>query len=163
MAKAEPAFTVKHTRVGHLQASVKADPQLGFRCAADLGTEVEALRVPAKRPPIPIVRQVGELVLFGGVVESVDLAEAKAFCKQLKVDALDRTWTDWRLPTLAEVQSIADSFRGPGPFWTADGAAKQQPAGDRPEPTDPWATEDADPSEPLAARCVHAGSGGTPR
>jgi formylglycine-generating enzyme required for sulfatase activity len=158
MAKADPAFTVKSSRVGHLQASSKADPQLGFRCAADLGPEVEVLRVPAKRLPIPIVRPVGALVLFGGVVESVDHEEAAAFCKQLKVDAQDRTWTEWRLPTLAEVQAIADSYRGPGPFWAADGAAIQRPVGERPEPTDPWVTKEAEPSEPLAARCVHDGT-----
>jgi hypothetical protein len=115
--------------------------------------------VPAKRPPIPIVRQVGELVLFGGVVESVDHKEAAAFCKKLKLDAMERTWSEWRLPTFAEVQAIADSFRGPGPFWTADGAVIQRPVGTRHVPTDPWVAEEAEPSEPLAARCVHAGTG----
>jgi hypothetical protein len=128
---------------------------LGFRCAADLGGDVEVLRVPAKRPALPIARQVGQLWLFGGVAESVDRSEAAEFCKLLKVEAFDRTFTEWRLPTLAEVQAVADSFRGPGPFWTEDGAAVQKPVADRPAPTDPWEAETADPSEPLAARCVH--------
>lgn len=156
MEKAPAAFSVKGPRVGHVQARAEADPQLGFRCAADLAADVEVLRVPAKRPAIPIVRKVGELWLFGGVVESVDQKEAAVFCKQLKVETESITYSDWRLPTNADVQSIVDSFRGPGPFWVADGAIVQKPVGDKPAPTDPWVAEDAKSSEPLAARCVHA-------
>ena len=159
--KAEPAFVVKMGRVGEVQAGIGADPQRGFRCAADLGTDVPVLRVPAKRPAIPIMRQSGELWVFGGVVEAVDHDEAAAFCKHLKLDTEERTWSDWRLPTRAEVLGIVDSYRGPGPFWTADGAIVQKGEGERPVPTDPWVPEDADPSEPLAARCVHVTPGTT--
>lgn len=158
-ANAEPAFVVKNGRVGHLQAGVGSDPLRGFRCAADLGPDVEVLRVPAKRPAIPTMRTIGELALFGGVVEAVDHDEAAAFCKALKIEAEDKTWTDWRLPTSAEVESIAGSFRGPGPFWTADGAVVQSKQGALPAPSDPWVAATVDPSEPLAARCVHAAAG----
>jgi formylglycine-generating enzyme required for sulfatase activity len=160
-AKSEPAFVVKNGRVGHLQAGVGFDPLRGFRCAADLGPDVEVLRVPAKRPAIPTMRIVGELALFGGVVEAVDRDEAATFCKLLKIDAEDKAWTEWRLPTTAEVQAIAEFFRGPGPFWTADGAVVQQKQEALRGPKDPWVVEEADASEPLAARCVHAAPAAT--
>ncbi|HET6583648.1 MAG TPA: SUMF1/EgtB/PvdO family nonheme iron enzyme [Nannocystaceae bacterium] len=161
-ADAKPAFVVKSGRVGHLQAGVGADPMRGFRCAADLGPEVEALRVPADPPPIPTMRRVGELALFGGVVEAVDHDEAATFCEKLKIEAEGQVWKEWRLPTSAEVQAIAEFFRGPGPFWTADGAVVQSKQGALPSPKDPWVAEEADPGEPLAARCVHAGDPATP-
>jgi formylglycine-generating enzyme required for sulfatase activity len=153
-AKRGQSFAVKSGRVGHVQTNPKADAQIGFRCAADLGADVEVLQVPAKPAPIPWVWTVGELTLFGGVAEAVDRDEAAAFCDKLKVDAEGRTWTEWRLPTIAEVLAIAESFRGPGPFWAADGAVvqvKQEPPA---KPT--WEPEDAKPTEALAARCVHA-------
>ncbi|MEZ4385280.1 MAG: SUMF1/EgtB/PvdO family nonheme iron enzyme [Nannocystaceae bacterium] len=134
-------------------------PNLGFRCAADLldGRDTP-LRVPAATATIPFTRDAGSgLDVFGGIAEAVSKAEAERFCELLAVPGPgDAPLTGWRLPTTAEVLAIADSFRGPGPFWTADGAVIQ--AGDTPVilPDAPWTTlEVDDPSAAaLAARCV---------
>lgn len=148
------AWVVKHTRVGDRIGASEPDGMIGFRCAADLGDQ-PSIDVPAGAPDLPIVKQAGSVHLFGGVAEAVDRDEAAAFCEALEVDALGRKWTDWRLPTLAEITAIADVFRGPGPFWTADGAAIQRGSEGRPKPGDPWVAETAEPGEALAARCVH--------
>jgi formylglycine-generating enzyme required for sulfatase activity len=126
---------------------------IGFRCAADLGADVEQLEVPNPAPPVPLLVSGEGLDVFGGVAEAVDRKEAASFCKALKVDVRGETRTDWRLPTLAEVQSLAQVFRGPGPFWAKDGAIAQVDAGD---PTGPWSKVDADKGDALAARCVRA-------
>ncbi|MBX7079314.1 MAG: formylglycine-generating enzyme family protein [Nannocystaceae bacterium] len=146
----------KAARVGDRQHSDAADPLRGFRCVADLGADAPKLTVPAQTLPLPIVREVGQqLRLFGGVAEAVDASEALTFCERLEVEALGRTWSDWRLPTLAEIESIAAMFRGPGPFWTAEGAAEQRPPSGQPTADTPWVTVELGAKGAAAARCVH--------
>ena len=82
--------------------------------------------------------------------EDITLMNAAAFCEALELADFD----DWRLPTRAEVRTVADSFRGPGPFWASDGAIAQKGPGSTPVPSDPWEPEDAADNEALAARCV---------
>ncbi len=133
---------------------VAQTPRLGFRCAADLvpGRDTP-LTVPAGPAPIPTTRAEGALQLFGGVAEAVDRAEARRFCELLTVPAGDGAeLTGWRLPTLAEVHSIAAIFRGPGPFWLADGAAAQDDGTSRPADDAPWVNVPAQDDEALAAR-----------
>lgn len=132
------------------------DPRLGFRCAADLRREDAPLQVPAPVAPIPIVRTEGALQLFGGVVEAVDQEEARRFCAELQVPYGGETMTGFRLPTLAEIESLAAVFRGPGPFWAEDGAAVQISETSPPEPTDPWKADMVESDRALAARCVRA-------
>lgn len=155
---AEPSarWVWKSARVGDRYPGEGGDPMLGFRCAADLGADTPALQVPAKTPPLPISRTIDRFELFGGVAEAVDFDEAQAFCSGLVLDYHGHKLGDWRLPTLAEVQLIASGFRGPGPFWIADGATVQRGEGKSPAPDDPWVAETAEPGEPLAARCIHA-------
>lgn len=146
----------KSARLGDRYPEDDADAMLGFRCAADLGGEVPRLLVPVAPKPLPMVRPLETLRLFGGIAEAVSLAEAKTFCERLTVNAEGRKWTDWRLPTLAEVNGIAEAFRGPGPFWSASDGPIAQVAGAA--PTDRWVTlESADGKngDALAARCVH--------
>lgn len=157
-----PQHVFKSARLGDRYAEDGADPILGFRCVADLGADVAALTVPAQPPPLPMVRPAGPaipLMLFGGIAEAVSVSEAAAFCDAVAVEAQGRKWTDWRLPTLAEVTTIAATFRGPGPFWTAtEGAITQQGEAGKPAPTDPWVAAPAagDPGDEVAAaRCVH--------
>ena len=122
---------------------------------ADLDDGEVGLTVPADAAAIPHVVG-GALQIFGGVAESVDRDEAAAFCDNLTVPWEGAELSEWRLPTLQEVQDNAQLFRGPGPFWIVDGAATQYEVGSerRPKPDAPWRTEDAEPVEPLAARCV---------
>lgn len=104
---------------------------------------------------MPLIRDTGRgLSIFGGVAEAVSFEEAERFCQVLAVPHDGETVADWRLPTLDEVRTIADAFRGPGPFWTKDGAVVQRGEGTRPLPDDPWQPEDATSNEALAARCV---------
>jgi formylglycine-generating enzyme required for sulfatase activity len=162
LAKAGPAPTghvFKSARVGDRYVEDDADAMLGFRCAADLGGEVAPLQVPAQAPPLPVFRPVGELKLFGGIAEAVSLDEANAFCEAVAIELEGQKFIDWRLPTLAEVTAIAEFYRGPGPFWTAnDGPIEQKAAGKSPSPDDPWVslgTADSVKGEAFAARCVH--------
>ncbi len=151
-------WTWKSARLGDRYATNQADALLGFRCAADLGADTPSLEVPAKAPQLPISRSIDKWEVFGGVAEAVDREEADAFCGGLVVKVHGRTLSDWRLPTLAEVDVIAPVFRGPGPYWLADGAVIQKNAeGKSPQPGDPWVAEEAEPNESLAARCIHAG------
>jgi len=137
-----------------------SQPSLGFRCAADLvpGRD-EPLTIPEGPPQVPLWRKTEELEVFGGVAEAVSRPEAERFCEALRVSGDDEVRADWRLPTLAEVERIADSYRGPGPFWTADGAAAQQREDGPPRPSDPWVAAAADPNEALLARCVRTAGG----
>jgi formylglycine-generating enzyme required for sulfatase activity len=154
MADVAGSHVVKGGRSGARQPKREPDPLVGFRCVDGLDAGEAALVVPALAAEIPHVIGTG-VQIFGGVAESVDREEAAAFCEQLKVDGNGETFDDWRLPTLEEVQSIAAYFRGPGPFWTADGAATQHDgSGKRPADDAPWVREDPQPGEPLAARCV---------
>ncbi|MEX1367916.1 MAG: SUMF1/EgtB/PvdO family nonheme iron enzyme [Nannocystaceae bacterium] len=147
-----PRFVMKGGKTGARRDTIGSDKRVGFRCAADLEPDEIPLTVPAEPPPIKVARPVGDdLLMFGGVAEAVDRREAEQFCAALRIEVDGEPREGWRLPTLAEVQSIAELFRGPGPFWTADGAAVQ--GGSR-RPNDPWVEEDATPDEPLAARCV---------
>lgn len=136
-------------------------PRLGFRCAGDLvpGRDTP-LTVPANVATVPLTRSEGALRIFGGVAEAVSQAEARRFCELLTVAIPGGdTLTGWRLPTLAELQTIASVFRGPGPFWTADGAAAQEDGTSSADADDeaPWQAIPADPGEALAARCVREG------
>ena len=120
----------------------------------DLAEGETALIVPELAARIPSVVG-GTLQIFGGVAESVDRDEAAAFCDAVSIEFEGQTLDDWRLPTLEEVQETADMFRGPGPFWLADGAATQHDgSGKRPMADAPWVREDPEATEPLAARCV---------
>ena len=121
---------------------------LGFRCASDLRPSDEVLRVPTEASTFDLVRGLGELQVFPGVAEAVSRSEAQAFCRKLKVASGGVQLTGWRLPTLAEVTSLATIFRGPGPFWTRDGVAAQVSS------RDPWVAETARDDEALTARCV---------
>jgi formylglycine-generating enzyme required for sulfatase activity len=148
------SFVVKGGRAGARQPKKDADPNLGFRCANDLAEGETPLLVPSIAAPIPILAGQG-LQIFGGVAESVDREEAAKFCEHVKITDTSPPFDDFRLPTLEEVVSIKEFFRGPGPFWLVDGAATQHDgSGKRPEPDAPWTREDPKPSEPLAARCV---------
>lgn len=129
-------------------------PEIGFRCATPLDPKRDKeLRVPAPVPKLPLVRAEAGIELFGVVAEAVDRKEAVRFCENLRVEDGGTVKDDWRLPTLEEIRSIAGSFRGPGPFWAADGAVIQ-PSGPAPRPEDPWAVEEAKSSAALGARCV---------
>jgi formylglycine-generating enzyme required for sulfatase activity len=147
---------VKAGKVGSRRAASGSRPDVGFRCAGDLAEGTEPLKIPADAPDVPPFRpsENASLSVFGGVAEAVDRREAAAFCDKLRVPSDDGVLEGWRLPTLGEVQSLTDVFRGPGPFWIVEGAAAQKGEGRRPVPTDPWAIVDADPGESLAARCV---------
>jgi hypothetical protein len=138
---------------------VAQHPNIGFRCAADLmeGRDTR-LRVPAATATVPFTRDAGNgLDIFGGIAEAVSKPEAERFCELLAIPGPgDDRVTGWRLPTTAEVQAIADVFRGPGPFWTADGAVIQDSGTPVVLPNTPWtplAIEDPS-AEALAARCV---------
>jgi hypothetical protein len=94
-------------------------------------------------------------LIFGGVIEAVNFAEAQAFCAALAVPGPgDAPLTGWRLPTRAEVVTIARGFRGPGPFWAADGGVIQEDRTSDPGDEAPWVALEAGPEEALAARCV---------
>ena len=145
---------VKGGRAGARQPKKDPEPVIGFRCVDDLEAGEPSLVVPSLSAEIPLAAG-PDVQFFGGVAESVDRDEAVAFCDRLKVDAGGSMLDDWRLPTFDEVQANAQFFRGPGPFWTSDGAATQHDgSGKRPEPTAAWTREEAEPSEPLAARCA---------
>ena len=147
---------VKAGKVGSRRGAAGARPDIGFRCAGDLAQGTEPLKIPADAPEVPPFRasEKASLAVFGGVAEAVDRREAAAFCDKLRVPSDAGVLEGWRLPTLGEVQSLTDVFRGPGPFWIVEGAAAQKGEGLRPVPTDPWAIVDAAPGESLAARCV---------
>ena len=146
----------KGGRCGTVREETLPAPKLGFRCAGDVDPQEVPLRVPADPPEVPLAYPAGQsLLLFGGVAEAVDHREAQRYCEALTVEFRGRTFDAWALPTLEQVQAIAESFQGPGPFWTAQGAAIQQGAGQRPVPHDPWVALDAGADESLAARCIH--------
>lgn len=146
-------FVMKGGKAGLRREVTGADRRLGFRCVADLGADEVALKVPAEPPQIPILRDAGGgLQVFGGVAEAVDRREAEAFCSVLKVEHAGKIHEGWRLPTLAEIQTISDAYRGPGPFWAADGAVGQKDGKDGPDA--PWELAQAADGDALAARCV---------
>ncbi len=131
--------------------------QLGFRCAADVEPDPEnpLLTVPKSAPMVPLVRTSGALEVFGGVAEAVSRKEAEAFCQALSVPLAGSVLGDWRLPDEAEVTAIADVFRGPGPFWTRDGAVTQHVDGESSVDDEaPWRAVSYPANTALAARCV---------
>lgn len=126
-------------------------PTLGFRCSADLRPDDEILANPEPASSIPFTAVEGDYEVFGGAVDGVSKAEAEAFCEVVRVPSGDSVSTDWRLPTRDEVRTLAEVFRGPGPFWTSEGAIVQA------EPynaASAWVDDPAEDDEPLAARCV---------
>ncbi len=135
-----------------------ADPMIGFRCAADPAPQEVVLEVPEGPAPVPSLRTQGDLEVFGGIAESADAREARAFCAALAVPdpARDRIVTGFRLPTRDEVRRISEIFRGPGPFWAADGAIGQEAPGASPTPAAdaPWRDLDLPETTPLWVRCV---------
>jgi formylglycine-generating enzyme required for sulfatase activity len=152
-------FVMKGGKAGLRKDSPGADRRLGFRCVADLGPDDVALQVPAEPPAIPILRDAGNnLQVFGGVAEAVDRREAEAFCSALRVEHEGKLHEGWRLPTLTEVQAIHALFRGPGPFWAAEGAVTQKNAG-KGGPEEPWEQNEAADGDALAARCVRDATG----
>ena len=153
-----PRFLSKGGKTGTRMPQDGPDPRLGFRCAADLGADESPLEAPEQPPAIPLVRRASAtLTVFGGVAEAVNRNEAEKFCTVLRVEHEGQVYEGWRLPTLAEVQSIPDNFRGPGPFWGVDGAMIRRPgkapAGTEPDPSG-WMANEAEPTDALAARCV---------
>lgn len=146
------------TKGGRPSSRIEGDgaaEKLGFRCAADVDPAEEALTVPDEAPAVPLVYAASsELQVFGAVAEAVDAREAEAFCAAVTVSWEGQTLDDWVLPTLAQVKTIVDSFKGPGPFWLADGPGAQRGAGRSPVPTDPWVKIEAGPQEALSARCI---------
>jgi formylglycine-generating enzyme required for sulfatase activity len=155
---AEPGAVVKFGRAGARREATGLAPDIGFRCAADVAADAEVLQVPDAAPKVPNYRasDTSPLLVFGGVGEAVDRREGEAMCEHLKVTADDGSvLQQWRLPTLAEVGLLSDSFRGPGPFWGVEGALEQRGQPAKPLPTDPWEVVEAEPTESLAVRCVH--------
>ncbi len=122
-------------------------PMLGFRCAQNRAPGDLEFTVPAVASTIPTTGVDGHLEFFGGVAESVSSSEASRFCKNLTVE--DNR--DWRLPSFAEIKG-ATKFRGPGPFWTTDGAVEQTQSGAEA----PWEAIEVKPNEALLARCVRS-------
>lgn len=101
------------------------DQNLGFRCVYPRREEDPDLTVP-KEPLKAPENLIGDsLSLFVGTAESVNFAEAQAFCAQVTLledkdrpDALP-----WRLPTASEVLLVEKLRLGPGPLWLKDGSA----------------------------------------
>lgn len=128
-------------------------PRLGFRCARDL-TEAEAelaLENPQKANPLPLVLNRENYQLFMAVAEAVNRSEAEAFCAQLVAPGEAEGKGGWRLPTLAEIETVAIWFGGPGPFWASEGAVEQTFV-DEEEAT--YGAVEVDPAQPLFARCI---------
>ncbi|MCR9159359.1 MAG: formylglycine-generating enzyme family protein [Nannocystaceae bacterium] len=148
----------KGGRAGFRRESPERDGLLGFRCASDLAQDEVALQVPEAAAAVPLVATGAGLQFFGGVAEGVTRSEAEAFCAALSVPWSGQKLVGWRLPTLAEVQTAAEVFRGPGPFWASESAIEQQAeeAGLSPKADAPWAITEVDEQAPLAARCVRS-------
>lgn len=131
--------------------------RLGFRCAADLEPGQVPLSVPKTPPPLPLLKQTDGYDIFFGVAEAVDREEAARFCSLVvapgDIKPADGAPVDngWRLPTLEEIRAVNLWFGGPGPFWTADGAAEQTHVDNE---TSLWELITADDAEPLMARCI---------
>lgn len=139
-------------------AAIGPSSNLGFRCVSDLREGDEPLRVPAVPPAVTETKKVESLEVFAGVADAVSLAEARAFCRQLRVPSNGEVRSDFRLPSRAELavgEVLPTVFAGPGPFWTSDGAMRQQQAYD---PSAPWEPLELSEDTPLAARCIRSES-----
>ncbi|MCA9709367.1 MAG: SUMF1/EgtB/PvdO family nonheme iron enzyme [Myxococcales bacterium] len=145
-------WVIKGGKAGVRRDQGQADPRVGFRCVADLPPDEVGLTVPADPPPIPLLRDSGAgLLVFGGVAEAVDRQEAEKLCAVLRVEHEGQVHEGWRLPTLEEISTIRESFRGPGPFWSADGAVEQTFVD---QETAEWEPVEASDDAPLMARCI---------
>jgi formylglycine-generating enzyme required for sulfatase activity len=137
--------------------AVAQHSRLGFRCAADLGSEQPNLTVP--KPPVtpPLLRNEAGYDLFLAVAEVVDRQEAERFCAQLVAPGDPKEppagGNGWRLPTLEEIRAVVRWFGGPGPFWVAEGAAEQTHVDS--EGAD-WTLVEADEGDALMARCIRS-------
>lgn len=146
LAATLPSESFERTR------AVAQHPLLGFRCAQDLGPEDTNLTSPKPMIRLPLLRQDGGYELFLAVAEAVDRSEAEAFCKVLRAPGDPETGdTGWRLPTLAEIRATYLWFAGPGPFWTAEGAAEQTFVDSQ---TAEWDTVEPGPDPALLVRCI---------
>lgn len=152
----EAGNVIKGGRTSFRREATGPETKVGFRCAGDVDPNETPMTVPDEAPPVPLVHTSPEMLqVFGGVAEAVNQAEATAFCDGVSVGWKDQTADNWELPTLADIRKIRDSFAGPGPFWTVEGAAAQRGTGQRPIPTDPWVLlDDVTPDAALAARCI---------
>ncbi len=157
-AETKGVGVAKGGRAGFRRESPERDGLLGFRCASDLAEGEVALEVPEAAAPVPLVATGASLQFFGGVAEGVTKAEAEMFCSVLRVPWGGQVLEGWRLPTLDEVTTAAEVFRGPGPFWASGSAIEQQAAKDglTPKADAPWASKDLPAETPIAARCVRS-------
>lgn len=151
-------WVAKSSKAGARQRRVKAHGLLGFRCAADLEPGTEPLTIPEGPRDVPLVTNLAPLELFGGVAEALSEREAVKFCDNLSFDWAGSKLDDWRLPSAAEVEAAAVVFRGPGPFWTSEGAMEQGTESGTRAPDDPWRVIEAKADELFAARCVRSAS-----
>jgi len=154
------AGVVKGGRAGSRRETSEGNGLLGFRCAADMADGEDALELPESVAPVPLVASGVGMQFFGGVAEGVTRSEAEKFCEVLKVPWNGKTLEGWRLPTPDEVQTAAEVFRGPGPFWTSTTAMRQKAEreGLTAGPDDPWVEDALDDQTPIAARCVRSAS-----
>lgn len=131
--------------------------RLGFRCATDLEPGQVPLTVPKSPPPLPLLHRGDGYDIFFGIAEAVDREEAARFCSVIVAPGDTRPANGspvdngWRLPTLEEVRAVNEWFGGPGPFWTADGAAEQTHVDAE---TSVWELITADDTQPMMARCI---------
>ena len=135
------------------QFAVAQHPSVGFRCAQDLGPDETGLTVPEALTPPTLSKREGGVELFFAVAEAVDRREAERFCQLLRAPGDPEAGGGWRLPTLAEIRAAARWFGGPGPFWTAEGAAEQTYVDS--EQAD-WDAREVADDEALMARCVRS-------
>jgi hypothetical protein len=146
LASPLPTESLEKTR------AIAQHPLLGFRCAKDLAPEDENLDSPKPMAKLPLVRQDGNYELFLGVAEAVDRSEAEAFCKALRVPGdAEEGDVGWRLPTLEEIRATYLWFKGPGPFWTAEGAAHQTFVDSQ---TAEWEAIEPGENPALLVRCI---------
>jgi len=139
-------------------SSIGPSRRLGFRCVSDLRDSDEVLRAPKSAPVVRATKKVGTFEVFGGVADAVSLEEARAFCGALRVSTDGARRGGFRLPARMELSSgssLTTAFAGPGPFWTSDGAVKQEVAY---EPSAPWESVELSRDSPLAARCIRSES-----
>lgn len=129
-------------------------PRLGFRCADDLDEGEPELTVPERAGPVAMVRQQGGYEVFMAVAEAVNREEAERFCQLLRSPGDSRepdAKPGWRLPTTEEIEATLLWFRGPGPYWTRDGAARQTFVDTE---TADWESMEVDDQSALVARCI---------
>ena len=131
--------------------------RLGFRCAADLGSEQQLLTVPQPAVPLPLYRQHENYDMFLAIAEVVSREEAIRFCSVLVAPGdpkeLPEGGNGWRLPSIEDVRAVSLWFGGPGPFWAIEGAVEQTYVDTE---TSEWSLVEAQDDEPLMARCIRS-------